>query len=879
MTEQHAEITYLKDYRAPDFTIPRTDLSFDIRAEATVVKAKLSVVPNPDRPAGAPLRLDGKALTLVAVGINGGALGFEGYKVDAAGLTIPAPPDEPFSLELTVEIDPAGNTELMGLYRSSGTWCTQCEPEGFRRMTYFLDRPDVLSVYTVRIEADRQAAPVLLCNGNMIESGELPNGRHFAVWHDPFPKPSYLFALVAGDLGHIEDSFTTMSGREVALGIYCEHGKEEKCLYAMDSLKRSMAWDEKRFGREYDLDLFNIVAVPDFNFGAMENKGLNVFNDRYVLADPHTATDADYANIERVIAHEYFHNWTGDRVTCRDWFQLCLKEGLTVYRDQEFSSDERSRAVKRIEDVRTLKAAQFPEDAGPLAHPARPDSFREIENFYTATVYDKGAEIVRMLATLFGDDGFRNGFETYIDTHDGTAATIEDWVGAFETAHGTDLSAFIDWYRQAGTPRVTASDSYDAATQTYRLTLSQETRPTPGQADKKPMVIPVKFGLVGPNGHDLDFASASGARVEDDLIVFDSAKAEITFTGVSAKPVPSLFRGFSAPVTVESSLSDEDRLFLARHDIDPYNRWQMLQDVAMKLLAATARGGGELTDGKAADGLAAAFGDTLADESLDNAFKALALGLPGESAIAQTLAEQVDPDAVASARRNLLAHIGKALADRLEAAYGVLADSATPYSLNAVATRARSLRNQCLALMARGGIATHRVAEHYHGADNMTDRMAALDIAVAAGLDSADELLADFHANNAGDPLLYDKWLQLIGARPGAGTLDAVKAEFDSPDFPRQNPNRVRALIGGFSSGNPAQFARYDGAGFRFVTTVCSDLDRVNPQLAARLLTAFRSFTLYEPKRQTEARAALEALQTQNLSRNTKDILGRILSQ
>ncbi len=876
-----AELTYLKDYSTPEFLIARTELSFDIREEATIVRARLFVEPAPVRKADSKLRLDGRSLRLISVGIGGLPLGAEFYSVDNAGLTLHNPPEDPFELEIVTEIDPAGNTELMGLYRSSGIWCTQCEPEGFRRMTYFLDRPDVLSVYTVRIEADAKAAPVLLANGNLTESGELSNGRHFAVWHDPFPKPSYLFALVAGDLGHIEDSFTTASGREVALGIYCEHGKEAKCLYAMDSLKRSMAWDERRFGREYDLDLFNIVAVSDFNFGAMENKGLNIFNDRYVLADPETATDADYANIEGVIAHEYFHNWTGDRVTCRDWFQLCLKEGLTVYRDQEFSSDERSRAVKRIQDVRKLRASQFPEDSGPLAHPARPDSFREIENFYTATVYEKGAEIVRMLSTFHGSDGFLKGFTRYIEDNDGKAATIEDWVGAFEQALDTDLSHFLDWYKQAGTPEITVSDAYEPETQTYRLTLRQQTHPTPGQPDKQPMMVPVKFGLVGPNGHDLAFTAAEGARVEADLIVFDQPEVEIVFSGVSARPIPSLFRDFSAPVNVVSNMSGEDRLFLARHDSDPFNRWQALQDIALKLMVAGARAGGMLTDVATANGLAAALSDTLADTDLDNAFKAQALALPGQSSIAQALGHDVDPDAVHAAHKAMLAHIGASLAAELETGYGVLADTALPYSTEAVATRARSLRNQCLALWAASANedAAAQVSAHYRAADNMTDRMAALEIAASLGLPDTDALLDDFKANFGSDPLLYDKWLRLVAIRPEAETLDRVKAVYADPDFPRLNPNRLRSLVMGFSMANPAQFARADGAGFRFVTSVCAEMDAVNAQVAAMLLTGFRSIHLYGPERQSRATEALESLKGKDLSRNVSDILSRVLSQ
>ncbi len=876
-----ADLTYLKDYSAPEFIIPRTELSFELRDEATIVRARLFVEPAAVRKADSKLRLDGRSLRLISVGIGGLPLGAEFYSVDSSGLTLHEPPEDAFELDIVTEIDPAGNTELMGLYRSSGIWCTQCEPEGFRRITYFLDRPDVLSVYTVRIEADAKAAPVLLANGNLTESDELAGGRHFAVWHDPFPKPSYLFALVAGDLGHIEDNFTTASGREVALGIYCEHGKEEKCLYAMDALKRSMAWDEKRFGREYDLNLFNIVAVSDFNFGAMENKGLNIFNDRYVLADPATATDADYANIEGVIAHEYFHNWTGDRVTCRDWFQLCLKEGLTVYRDQEFSSDERSRAVKRIEDVRKLRAAQFPEDSGPLAHAARPDSFREIENFYTTTVYEKGAEIVRMLSTLYGTDGFLKGFTRYIEDNDGKAATIEDWVGAFERALDTDLSHFLEWYKQAGTPEITVSDAYEPETQTYRLTLSQKTRPTPSQPDKQPMMVPVKFGLVGPNGHDLEFTSAEGARVEGDLIVFDQPEAEIVFSGISARPVPSLFRGFSAPVSMNSNMSDEDRLFLARHDSDPFNRWQALQDIALDLMVAGARAGGVLTDTAKADGLAAALSDTLADASLDNAFKAQALALPGQSTVTQALAHDVDPDAVYAAHKALLAHIGAALTEELETAYGVLADTALPYSTEAVATRARSLRNQCLALWAAGGsdAAAARIGTHYHQADNMTDRMVALEIATSLGLPETDGLLDDFKANFGGNPLLYDKWLALVASRPAAETLDRVKAIYADPAFPRHNPNRLRSLVFGLATGNPTQFARPDGAGFRFVISVCADTDPVNAQVSARILTAFRSFRLYEAGRQARATEALESLKGKDLSRNLSDILSRVLSQ
>ncbi|MDP1731573.1 MAG: aminopeptidase N, partial [Devosia sp.] len=516
------------------------------------------------------LHLDGDELKLNAVAIDGLPLALTAYAATPTLLTITEPPHRRFVLETEVTLEPEKNVRLMGLYRSGGTWCTQCEPEGFRRIAYCLDRPDVLATFRVRMAAHPELAPVLLANGNLVEQGETGDGMHYAVWDDPFPKPAYLFAMVAGDLGSIHDSFTTASGRKVALGIYCEHGKEEECLYAMDSLKRAMAWDERRFDREYDLDVFNIVAVSDFNFGAMENKGLNIFNDKLVFAKPESATDADYASIEGVIAHEYFHNWTGNRITCRDWFQLCLKEGLTVYRDQEFTMDERSRPVARIEDVRTLRAVQFPEDGGPLAHPARPDQYREINNFYTATVYEKGAEIVRMLATLLGEAGFRKGMDLYFERHDGEATTIEAFLKVFEDANQVDLSQFGKWYLQAGTPEVTVADSFDPESRTYELTLTQSTAPTPNQPGKEPMVLPVKFGLIGPNGSPMTWEKVAGGDVRDDLIVMDTASARLRFEGVPSRPVPSLFRQFSAPVKIVSNATEEDRLFLARHDTDPF---------------------------------------------------------------------------------------------------------------------------------------------------------------------------------------------------------------------------------------------------------------------------------------------------------------------
>src|SRR5918993_1999594 len=583
MRTEQARPVRLKDYRPPDWLVETVDLDIALHPSATRVRAALLLKPNTDTGTPAPLVLDGDGLNLVSVSIDGERLPAERYAAAPDTLTIAQPPRGTFRLEIETMIDPTNNTQLMGLYRSGKTYCTQCEAEGFRRITYFPDRPDVMAIYTARIEAEKSDAPVLLANGNLIEHGDVPGtGRHFAVWHDPFPKPSYLFAMVGGTLGYIEDTFRTMSGRNVTLRIYVEPGKEPRASYAMDALKRSMRWDEEVFGREYDLDIFMIVAVSDFNMGAMENKGLNVFNDKYVLALPDLATDQDYAAIEAIIAHEYFHNWTGNRITCRDWFQLCLKEGLTVFRDQEFSSDERSRPVH-----------QFSEDAGPLAHPVRPTQYREINNFYTATVYEKGAEIVRMLRTLIGGDDFRRGMDLYFERCDGTAATVEDFLKAFADVTCRDLAHFARWYEQAGTPRVTVAGHYDRAAQTYRLDFAQSTPPTPGQATKEPMMIPVALGLVAQDGSRLD---AACDRVNPNgVFILDKEADSITFTGVASPPVPSLFRAFSAPVKTSLDLSSEELLVLLRHDADAFNRWQAAQTVAMRLLVNLSKGaaGGE----------------------------------------------------------------------------------------------------------------------------------------------------------------------------------------------------------------------------------------------------------------------------------------------
>jgi aminopeptidase N len=865
----------LEDYRPPDFTIDKVELDFWLDPKATRVTARLALSPVEGTRV---LTLVGDELALVSVSLDGKLLAPERYRATPELLAIDEIPIGPFTVEIVTELDPAANTKLMGLYRTGAAYCTQCEAEGFRRITYFLDRPDVLSVYTTRVEAAKKEAPVLLANGNPGRSGDLGDGRHYAIWHDPFPKPSYLFAMVAGDLGVITDSFTTMSGREVELRIYCEHGKEDRCGYAMGALKRSMRWDETAFGREYDLDIFVIVAVSDFNMGAMENKGLNVFNDKYVLADPDTATDSDFAHVEGVIAHEYFHNWTGNRITCRDWFQLCLKEGLTVFRDQEFSSDMRSRPVKRIADVRTLQARQFPEDAGPLAHPVRPELYHEINNFYTPTVYEKGAEIVRMLKLVLGDAGFRKGMDLYFERHDGQAVTIEDFLAAFADATGKDLAQFKLWYSQSGTPEITAKGQYDQRQKTFALTLSQSVPPTPGQPVKKPMHMPVRFGLVGPNGEDLAVESVEGATVEGDVIHLTEASQTITFRGVSARPVPSLLRGFSTPARLSIDASPDDLLFLTRADSDPFNRWQAAQMLATRdLLALTSAGPGEVEPSHA---LIDALGEVAENEKLEAAFRAQVLQLPGEADIAREVGRDVDPDRIAAARKTLRAAIADRIGKRLS---GVVERHSGdgPFSTDATAAGKRSLANAALDLMIgnRDRTAIDLVLSRFRTADNMTDRLAALSILVGAALPERIEALEAFHKRYRDDALVLDKWLALEASVPAPETLDRVKALLRHPSFSISNPNRIRALVGAFASGNQTQFNRADGEGFRFLADFVKDLDKRNPQTASRLLVSFRSWRALEAGRRALAEQALRSIaEVTDLSTDVRDIVGRMLA-
>ena len=871
----------LKDYAPPPYLIEEVELDVTLEPKATRVASKLRLRPNPKvATGGRPLVLDGEGLALESVALDGKPLSTSDYELKDSSLTIARVPGHPFTLELVTFCDPEANAALSGLYLSRGTYCTQCEPEGFRRITFFLDRPDVLAVYTVRIEADRAVAPVLLSNGNPVAQGDIPGTtRHFAVWHDPFPKPSYLFALVGGNLACVPDSFVTASGHKVDLAIYVEPGKEDRCTWAMESLKRAMRWDEERFGREYDLDVFNIVAVSDFNMGAMENKGLNIFNDKLVLARPDTASDADYASIEGVIAHEYFHNWTGDRVTCRDWFQLCLKEGLTVFRDQEFTGDTRSGPVERIAAVRMLKTHQFPEDAGPLAHPVRPASYIEINNFYTATVYEKGAEVCRMLQTLLGRDGFRKGLDLYFERHDGEAVTVEDFVGAMADASGRDLSQFMLWYTQSGTPELACSLDYDPHAKTARLAVSQVVPPTPGQTRKEPMLIPLKMGLIGANGDELPLKLADNGAASDGLLEVTSREQVFEFRDIPSPPTPSLLRGFSAPVRLTISLDPEQIEFQMMHDQDAFNRWQAAQTYATNLLTAASREGGDArVTGKEALRLAKALGQTAGDVSLAAAFRAEFLKLPSESDIARELGRDVDTDAVRKARETLRETIAREIGASLAELYDAITPT-RPYSPDPESTGVRALRGAALDLLVATGKPSEiaRAERHYRAATNMTDSISALAILSYLDTPARDEALAHFYARWQDEPLVLDKWFAVQARAAQPDSVETVRRLLSHPKFSLKNPNRVRALIGSFVHGNPTGFNRADGAGFQLLADQALEIDRFNPHVAARLLGAFESWRILEPVRQGRARAVLEDLTRRKLSTDSYEIVTKTL--
>ena len=887
MTEQPGE-TRLADYRPPAFLIDSVDLIFDLGPDATNVRASLACRRNPAHgDAGAPLRLDGEDLTLNAVALDGEPLGPDSYRLTGSGLEIDAVPDD-FVLDTEVTIAPARNTELSGLYVSGGDFFTQCEAEGFRRITFFADRPDVMARYTATIIADATRCPVLLSNGNPVDRGTLDGGRHWVKWADPHPKPSYLFALVAGDLAATTDEFVTRSGRRVSLGIYVRHGDEDRVGHAMDSLKRAMRWDEETFGLEYDLDIFNIAAVSDFNMGAMENKGLNIFNTALVLAKPETATDADYQRIDRVIAHEYFHNWTGDRVTCRDWFQLSLKEGLTVFRDQEYGADTTSAALSRIEDVCKLRASQFREDSGPLAHPVRPDRYRKIDNFYTPTVYEKGAEVVRMIRTIIGRDAFRRGIDAYIAKNDNSAATIEDFVAAMADASGVDFAQFMRWYDQAGTPEIRFEERYDAAAKRYELTLHQETRPTPGQESKAPFTIPVAMGLIGPNGGALatrldgETEAQEGTRV----LLLDAAEKTFVFEDVASRPVPSLFRGFSAPVKLRGR-SRATLASLAAHDEDGFNRWDATQEYALDVMIEAIGAGEAGTAGtpgaeeSAADrGLLAAMEAALGLAETDPALAAATLTLPPHEAIADRL-DVVDPDAIHAVREALRAAIGRQFRDRFAALHRDLAEDG-PFRLDQASIGRRALRNAALAyLMAADPDATVPVAAaQARDARTMTEVLAALALLADRPVPERDAALDAFHAKWRHDPLVIDKWFAIQARSTAPDALDRIEALARHPDFDLRNPNRFRALASVFGLGNPLRFHDKSGRGYAFLAALVLDADQVNRQIAARSVQAFADWRRYPPARQKKLRDALRGiLAAPTLSDNTREMAERALGK
>lgn len=884
-----------EDYTAPAWWIDTVDLTFDLDPAKTRVLNKMRVRRNTEVPLQ-PLRLDGDELNLARVLVNGQGASFrmEGSQLVLDGL--PFTEGEAFELEIFTTCCPAKNTQLMGLFVSQDTFFTQCEAEGFRRITYFLDRPDVMASYTVTLRADQAQYPVLLSNGNLVEEGELPEGRHFARWVDPFKKPSYLFALVAGKLVSRSQRIRARNGREHLLQVYVRAGDLDKTEHAMRSLVNSIVWDELRFGLPLDLDRFMIVATSDFNMGAMENKGLNIFNTKYVLASQATATDADFANVESVVGHEYFHNWTGDRVTCRDWFQLSLKEGLTVFRDQEFSmdlcADASARAVKRIEDVRVLRSAQFPEDAGPMAHPVRPDSYIEISNFYTVTIYEKGAEVVRMMQTLVGRAGFTRGMQLYFDRHDGQAVTCDDFAQAIADANPDSelarlLPQFKRWYSQAGTPRLAASGQWDAATGRYTLHLSQSSLPTPGQAAKEPFVIPVNIGLVAADGRALplqldgEAASAGDSRT----LVLSQASESFVFTGLDAEPVPSILRGFSAPVVLEFDFSDAQLLTLLAHDTDPFNRWEAAQRLALRAALAAIRDPQSADAPVLAPAFIAAMREVLRHPQLDSAFKELVLTLPPEGYIAEQL-DVVDPQRVHAVRERMRQQLATALAADWQWAYEENRDTGAyrpdPASAGRRALAGMALMHLCLAARENGDtVWPGKTLQRFKDAGNMTDRFNALSALVVSGHPLAQQALARFHAMFKDEALVIDKWFALQASAPdrGGDVLPLVRQLMKHPDFSLKNPNRARSVIFSYCSANPGAFHRPDAAGYVWWSERVIELDAINPQVAARLARAMDRWSkLAEPYRTAAREAIARVAAKPDLSKDTLEVVTRALS-
>lgn len=871
--DSNPKAIFLKDYQVPAFLIEETDLHFELGEKATLVKSKLTCRRNPaSTEANAPLVLNGDASVMLRrVVVDGVDLKEGQYEITDESLSIPELPDS-FELETVTLIKPQENTSLEGLYKSNGMFCTQCEAEGFRKITYYLDRPDVMSVFTTTIVADKSQYPTLLSNGNPIEEGQLDDGRHWVKWHDPFPKPAYLFALVGGNLELVEEHFTTCSGRDIPLRLFVEKANLHKCDHALAALKRSMKWDEEVYGREYDLDIFMIVAVDHFNMGAMENKGLNIFNSSCVLANPETTTDAAFERIEGIVAHEYFHNWSGNRVTCRDWFQLSLKEGFTVFRDSEYTADMGSRVVKRIEDVNLLRTAQFAEDAGPMSHPVRPASFIEISNFYTLTVYEKGAEVVRMIHRLLGAELFRKGSDLYFDRHDGQAVTTDDFAAAMEEVSGRDLTQFKRWYSQAGTPRLHVTDEYNESTNTYALTFEQSCPATPGQEEKLPFHIPVEIGLLDSEGNEL----LSGSQ----LLELTEAKQTFTFENISEQPTPSLLRGFTAPVKLTYPYSDEQLVFLMSYDTDGFNRWDAGQQLAVRVMQRLVK---DSQQGKTLELnplLIDAYSKVLSNKALDSAMVAKMLALPSEAYLTE-LAEQADVSAIHTVRQFVKTTLAQTLNGLFMDAYRSNMDDGD-YQLSGEAVARRSLKNTCLSYLMslETPIAIALAEEQFEVANNMTDRLAALScLAHSESEPARSEALAAFYDRFKDDTLVVNQWFSVQATAPREAALEEVKALLDHPDFEITNPNRVRALISAFCGQNAVQFHREDGASYQFLADQVIKLDAMNPQIASRLSTPLTRWKKYDEQRQTLMKAQLERIiATEKLSPDTYEVVSKSLN-
>ena len=888
MRTDQPQMIYLKDYQAPEYLIDETHLTFELFDDHSLVHTQLVMRRNPARGAGLPpLVLDGQLLELLSVKLDDVELTNTDYQLTPDHLTL-HPKAESFVVDSSVRIHPETNTALEGLYKSSGMFCTQCEAEGFRKITYYLDRPDVMSKFTTTLSADKHAFPVLLSNGNPIASGPEDDGRHWATWEDPFMKPAYLFALVAGDLWCVEDKFTTMSDREVTLRIYVEPENIDKCQHAMTSLKKSMRWDEETYGREYDLDIFMIVAVNDFNMGAMENKGLNIFNSSAVLARAETATDAAHQRVEAIVAHEYFHNWSGNRVTCRDWFQLSLKEGFTVYRDSGFSADMNSATVKRIQDVAYLRTHQFAEDAGPMAHAVRPDSFIEISNFYTLTVYEKGSEVVGMIHTLLGAEGFRKGSDLYFDRHDGQAVTVDDFVKAMEDANGVDLTQFKRWYSQAGTPRLAVSESYDSAAKTYSLTFRQSCPTTPGQPGdaKKPFVIPVALGLLDKQGGEVSLHLQVEATASGTTRVISVTEAEQTFTfiNVAEQPLPSLLRGFSAPVKLSFPYSRDQLMFLMQHDSDGFNRWdagqQLSVQVLQELIGQYQQGQDMVLDQR----LVAALGTVLADTTLDQAMIAEMLSLPGEAYLTE-ISEVADVDAIHAAREFVRKQLANSLFDALWSRYTTNREvsKATPYVAEAEHFARRALQNIALSylMLSETPEVLAATIEQFDTSDNMTERLTALAVLVNSPFTAEkDKALTVFAENFKDNPLVMDQWFSVQAGSTLPGGLDRVKALMQHPAFNIKNPNKVRALIGAFAGQNLINFHAADGSGYRFLADLVIELNAFNPQIASRQLAPLTRWRKYDSARQALMKAELVRIRDSgDLSSDVFEVVSKSLAE